>query len=124
MTVSKAGQQRTKQDGVNTLQTYLTSLLYLRQEAKRDGLDVVAEIMWNALAAIEAWLDTGKAPVSSLDVLDSPLCHSLDFLLKWLALPPSRQRKVVQDLARYEAGPSSDEAVPQPRQRASKKIAN
>jgi len=124
VTVSKAGRQRTKQDGVNALQTYLTSLLYLRQEAKRDGLDVVAEIMWNALAAIEAWLDTGKAPVSSLDVLDSPLCHSLDFLLKWMALPPARQRQITQDLARYEVGISAGEAVPRSWPRASKKIAN
>jgi hypothetical protein len=124
MTVSKAKPQKTKQDGINDLQSYLTSLLYLRQEAKRDGLDVVAEIMWNALVAIEKWLDTGKAPVNSRDVLDSPLCHSLDFLINWLALPPARQRQAVQDIARFDVGISASEAVPQPRPGASKKIAN
>ena len=124
MTVSKAKQVEAKCDSARALQTYLASLLYLRQEAKRDGLDAVAEIMWNALAAIEAWLDTGKAAVNGSDVLDSPLCHSLDFLLKWLALPPDRQREVAQDIARYEAEASAADAVPRARRRVSRAIAN
>ncbi len=106
------------------MQAYVTSLLYLRQEAKRDGLETIADIMWNALAAIETWLDTGKAPVNSRDVLDSPLCHSLEFLLKWLAMPPSRQRQVARDIARYEVGISSSEAGPRLRRRASKTTVN
>jgi hypothetical protein len=124
VTASKAKAQEAKGDSARALQTYLTSLLYLRQEAKRDGLDAVADIMRNALAAIEAWLDTGKASISSHDVLDSPLCHSLDFLLKWLALPPERQREVAQDIARYEAEASAAEAVPRARRRVSRAIAN
>jgi hypothetical protein len=124
VTASKAKAQEAKGDSARALQTYLTSLLYLRQEAKRDGLDAVADIMRNALAAIEAWLDTGKASVNSHDVLDSPLCHSLDFLLKWLALPPDRQREVAQDIARYEAEASAAEAVPRARRRVSRAIAN
>jgi hypothetical protein len=56
---------------VNAMQTYMTSLLYLRQEARRDGLDAVADILWRALAAIEAWLDSGQAPVGSGDILDA-----------------------------------------------------
>jgi hypothetical protein len=124
VTVSKAGPRKAKQDGLDALQTYLTSLLYLRQEAKRDGLDAVAEIIWDALAAIEEWLDTGKAPVKSSDVLDSPLCHSLDFLLQWMALPQTRQKQVARDIARYERGISAGEDVPRLRRRASKTTVN
>lgn len=133
MTVNKAKRQEAKDDSVRTLKTYLASLIYLRQEAirdgldveaMRDGLDVVAKIMWNAIAAIEAWLRTGKESVDSSEILDSPLCHSLDFLLKWLALPPDRRRQVAQDIAQYETGTSSGEVVPCSRLRASKKIAN
>jgi hypothetical protein len=123
VTQSKARAQEAKHGGAEALQTYLTSLLYLRQEAKRDGLEPIAAIMWDALAALEAWLDTGEAPARSRDVLDSPLCHSLDFLIKWLALPPARQRQVAQDIARYEDGLSA-EAVPRSRPRASKRIAS
>ena len=83
----------TDQGNVTKLQTYLTSLLYLRQEAQRDGLEPVAQIIWNAIAAVEAWLDTGDSPVSSQDVLDSPLCHSLDFMLRFLAMPPAKRRQ-------------------------------
>jgi hypothetical protein len=53
VTVNKTAPQKVKRDGVNAVQTFLTSLLYLRQEAQRDGLEPVAEILWNALAAIE-----------------------------------------------------------------------
>jgi hypothetical protein len=127
VTVSKAKPQEVKHPrlrggrlGGDVLQAYLTSLAYLRQEAKRDGLDAVAEIMWDALAAIEAWLDTGKAPLDSRAALNSSLCYSLEFLIKWLALPPDRQRDVARDIAQYEAGLSA-ETVPQPR--ASRKIA-
>jgi hypothetical protein len=88
MTVDKARAQEAKQSGASALQTYLTSLVYLRQEAKRDGLDAVAGIMWDALAAIERWLDTGNAPAHSPDILDSSLCHSLDFLLKLAGVAP------------------------------------
>jgi hypothetical protein len=114
--------QEVKHGGGTALQSYLTSLLYLREEAKRDGLDAVAGIMWDALAAIERWLETGNAPARSRDVLDSSLCHGLDFLLKWLALPPDRQRQVARDIGRYEGGLSA-EAVPRSRPRASKRIA-
>ena len=123
MTVSKARPQETKHGGGDALQAYLTSLAYLRQEAQRDGLDAVAEIMWDALAAIGAWLDTGKAPLDSRAALSSSLCHSLEFLVKWLALPPDRQRQVARDIASYEAG-LGGEAAPPPRPRASKKTAN
>jgi len=58
--------------------------------------------MWDALVAMEGWLDTGDAPASSFEVLDSPLCHSLEFLLKWLTLPPDRQRQVARDIAKYQ----------------------
>jgi hypothetical protein len=124
VTVSKAVTRKAQQADVNALQTYLTSLLYLRQEAKRDGLDVVAAILWEALGAIENWLDTGEAPVSSHDVLDSPLCHSLDFLLNWVALSPARQQQVAQDIARYEVKTTTDKAAPRLLARVSKKRAN
>jgi hypothetical protein len=114
VTVSKIKPQDAKHGGGAPLQTYLASLLYLRQEAKREGLDAVAEIMWNALAAMEEWLNSGNAPVDSREILDSPLCHSLDFLLQWLVLSPARQRQVVQHIARYEAEISTGEDVPRP----------
>jgi hypothetical protein len=84
------------------MRTYLASLAYLREEAKRDGLDVVATILLDALAALERWLDSGSAPVTSQDMLDASLCHALSFLLKWLALPRAKQRKVAEVIARYE----------------------
>lgn len=108
----------------DALQTYLTSLLFLRQEAKREGLHVVAGIMWEALATIEAWLDTGSAPAHSHEVLDSSFCHSLDFLLKWLSLPPGRQREVAQDIARYEREAGASHAVPHSQRRVSKATTN
>jgi hypothetical protein len=114
VTASKAKPQEAIPGRTNTLQSYLTSLLYLRQEAKHEGLDAVAEIMWNALAAMEEWLNSGNAPVDSREILDSPLCHSLNFLLQWLVLSPARQRQVVQHIARYEAEISTGEDVPRP----------
>jgi hypothetical protein len=130
VTVSKAKPQEAKHPrlrggrlGGDVLQPYLTSLTYLRQEAKRDGLDAIAEIMWDAVAAIEAWLDTGTAPLASRAALSSSLCHSLEFLIKWLALPPDRKRQVAHDIARYEAG-SSAETVPRARPGASRKTAS
>ena len=122
-TASKAKPREVNQKAAHSLQAYLTSLLYLRQEAKRDGLEAVAGIMHEALAAIEDWLNTGLAPVESRDLLDSSLCHSLDFMLKWLALPPARRLEVARDIARYEAGPS-DAAVPPSRRRVSKMTAS
>jgi hypothetical protein len=112
MTASKAKPQEANHGGAAPLQTYLASLLYLRQEAKREGLDAVAEIMWNALTATEEWLNTGNVPAGGREILDSPLCHSLDFLLKWLVLSPARRRQVAQDIARYEAEMRAGEAVP------------
>jgi hypothetical protein len=122
VSVSKAKPQEAKHGGGDALQSYLTSLAYLRQEAKRDGLDAVADIMWDALAAMEAWLDTGKAPLDSRAALNSSLCHSLEFLIKWLALPPDRQRQVAHDIARYEEG-LDGEAAPRLRPRSSKEKA-
>jgi hypothetical protein len=99
---------------VSALQTYLTSLLYLREEAKRDGLEPIADILWNAIAAVEAWLDSGESPVNSREVLDSPLCHSLDFLLKWLALSPAKQRQVTGLIASRdgESAPRKRKSAP------------
>jgi hypothetical protein len=94
MTVSKAPPHETKDRRANALRTHLASLAYLREEAKRDGLEALAGIISEALAAIAAWLDTGKAPARSPDVLDLSLCHALEFLLLWLALSPDRQRHV------------------------------
>lgn len=68
-------------DGLNAVQTYVTSILYLREEARHDGFDAVADILWNALTAIETWLETGQGPVGSGDILDKPLCQSLEFLI-------------------------------------------
>ena len=121
-TASKAKPREVNQKATHSLQAYTTSLLYLRQEAKRDGLEAVAGIMWNALAAIEDWLNTGQAPVDSRDLLDSSLCHSLDFMLKWLELPLARRLEVARDIARYEAGPSA--ALSPSRRRVSKLTAN
>lgn len=122
MTVSKAKPQEEKHGGADALQAYLTSLAYLRQEAQRDGLDAVADIMWDALAAIGAWLDTGKAPLDSRTALNSSLCHSLEFLIRWLALPPDRQRQVAHDISRYEVG-LEVEAAPRARLRTSREKA-
>jgi|SRR5580658_9792646 hypothetical protein len=114
MTASKAKLPEANYGGATPLQTYLASLLYLRQEAKREGLDEVAEIMWNALTAMEEWLNTGNVPAGNREILDSPLCHSLDFLLKWLVLSPARRWQIAHDIARYEAEISAGEAVPRP----------
>jgi hypothetical protein len=84
------------------LQSYLISLAYLHQEAKRDRLEPVAQIMWNAMAAIETWLDTRESPVSSRAIMDSSLCNGLDFILKWLSLRPDQRRLVASLVARYE----------------------
>jgi hypothetical protein len=105
------------------LQVYLASLLYLRQEAERDGLAAVAAIMWDALAAIERWLDSGAAGVASQEMLNVPLCHALDFLLKWRALPAARQRRVAQVIACYELEPGGKTA-PALRGRVSRKTAS
>jgi hypothetical protein len=107
--------QDAKHGGAKALRSYLTSLLYLRQEAKREGLDAVADIMWDGLAAIEQWLDTGKAPAHSREVLDSSLCYALEFLLTWVDLPPDSQRQVAHDIARYEEEISANDAQPRAR---------
>jgi hypothetical protein len=106
-----------------TLQAYLASLLYLRQEAQRDGLDAVAAIMWDALVALERWLDSGAAGVASQEMLNVPLCHALDFLLKWRALPAARQQKLAQVIADYESEASADAAAVPRRARVSRKTA-
>ena len=115
--------QGTDHETVSAMQAYITSLLYLRQEARRDGLDVVADIMWNALAAMEKWLDSGQAPVGSGDILDLPLCHSLDFLFTWTALPRDKQKQVAREIARYEVSQEVDREGPRSRRRISKTIA-
>jgi hypothetical protein len=124
VTMSKAAPREANKTAADALQAYLTSLLYLREEARREGLDVVAGIMWDALAAIEAWLDSGNAPAHHPDVLNSSLCHSLNFLIKWLALPPASKRKVAQEITRYEDHIGAGQAVTRPRPRASRKLAN
>jgi len=103
----KAGraQAETRRGADGRLQHYLVSLLYLSKEAEHDGLDAVAAIIWDAVAAIEAWLDTGNAPARSAEVLDSSLCHSLEFLLKWLALPAGKQVDVLRTISDYESPP-------------------
>jgi hypothetical protein len=85
------------------LQAYVTSLLYLREEAMRDGLQPVADILQRALAAIEAWLDSQESPAETASVLDSSLCQSLDFLLQWLALPSGKRREVIRALSSRES---------------------
>jgi len=56
MTLAKTAQREAElKDGIpNAVQTYVASLAHLRAEAKRDGLDAIGEIIWEALAAIEA----------------------------------------------------------------------
>jgi hypothetical protein len=92
---------------VAKLQAYVTSLLYLRQEAQRDGLEPIAAILWNALAAVEAWLETPESPITSQEIINSSFCHSLDFLLKWTMLPPAKQRALAGFLAEHEEAPNS-----------------
>lgn len=123
MTAGKNKPLVTHRSPLEAVQTYMTSLLYLRQEAKRDGLEVVADIMWNALAGLEKWLDSGQAPVGSRDILDLPLCRSLEFLFNWMALPPDKQKQVIREIARYEVSQGADAARPGERRRVSKKIA-
>jgi hypothetical protein len=122
----KAGraQAEAPRGDTRTLQTYLASLLFLRQEAEREGLDAVALIMWDALAAIERWLDSGAAGVASQDMLDASLCHALDFLLKWLALPPARQQKVAEVISDYELEVSAVGAAVPKRARVSRRTAS
>jgi hypothetical protein len=88
------------------LQAYVTSLLYLRQEALRDGLEPIAAILWNTLAAVEAWLESPESPIASHDIIDSSFCHSLDFLLKWTMLPAAKQRHLAGFLADHEGVPA------------------
>ena len=126
MTLAQTAQREAEvKDGIpSAVQNYLASLAYLRAEAKRDGLDAIAEIIWEALAAIETWLDTGNTSATSSRVLDSSLCHSLEFLLKWLSLPPDGQRHIAQNIARYEAEPIASETLPRSRHRVSKTMAD
>ena len=118
MTVA-AAEAETRGAGASEMRTYLASLAYLRQEAERDGLDVVATILLEALAALERWLDSGTAPVESQDMLDASLCHALSFLLKWLALPQTKQRKVAEVIASYEVESVAIKTAP--RRRVSKR---
>ena len=122
--MSKTTPQEAKDGRANALRTHLASLAYLREEAKRDGLEALAKIISEALAAIDTWLDSGKAPARSPDVLDLSLCHALEFLLMWLALPPDRQHHVVQNIARYEAEPIASKTLPGSRRRVSKMMAD
>ena len=103
MTSRRGVTEEAKKTRITALQGYITSLLYLREEATRDGLTPVADILQKALASIEAWIDSRESPVNSASVLDSSLCHSLDFLLKWLALPPDKQRQVARALSHHES---------------------
>ena len=80
----------------------------------RGELHVVAQILWDALAAIERWLYTGESPADRCDILDSSLCRALDFLVKWRGLPPAGQRQVAQDIARYEGEISSGDSAARP----------
>jgi hypothetical protein len=105
---------------VAKLQAYVTSLLYLRQEAQRDGLEPIAAILWNALAAVEAWLETPESPIASHELIDSSFCHSLDFLLKWTMLPAAKQRALAGLLADHEGAPSDMNGNARPRARLSK----
>jgi len=119
MTAATA-EAETRAGGASEMRTYLASLAYLRQEAERDGLDVVATILLDALAALERWLDSGAAPAGSQDMLDASLCHALSFLLKWLALPPGKQQEVAQFVASYEVESVAVKATA-PRRRVSKR---
>ena len=123
MTARKTRPQGTKHGGAALLQGYLASLLFLREEAMRAGLHVVAQILWDALATLEKWLYTGVSPADRSDILDSSLCRALDFVVKWRGLPPAGQRQVVQDIARYEGEISTGESAPRSRSRANKKTA-
>lgn len=98
--------------------------MYLRQEATRDGLEPVANIIWHALTDVEAWLETGDAPVSSRDIIDGPLCQSLDFLFTWLSLQPERQQEIAREIAKYETPGIGKVAVPRLNRKLSKKKAN
>ena len=123
MTSGRAKLQATDHDAVSTVRAYMTSLLYLRQEARRDGLEVVADILWDALAGIEKWLDSGQGPVGSGDILDLPLCRSLDFLFVWMALPRDKRKQVVREIARYEMSQEVKRAGAKSRRRISKTTA-
>ena len=119
-----AGARAAARGGANrALQAYLASLLYLRQEAQRDGLDAVASIMWEALAAIERWLDSGASALAGQDMLDASLCHALDFLLKWRTLPPAGQQEVAQVIAGYESKADAHGAAVSRRVRVSRRTA-
>jgi len=116
-------QAEARRGGRGTLEAYLASLLYLRREAQRDGLETVAAIMWDALASVERWLDSGAAGVVSHEMLNVPLCQALDFLLKWRDLPAARQRRVAQVIACYETK-SAAKTAPAPRGRVSRRTAS
>jgi hypothetical protein len=122
VTNNKAAEQM-KKDGVKSLSTYLSCLLYLRQEARRDGLDAIANVLGTALNSIGNWLDTGKAPVRSEDMVDSQFCHTMEFLFRWMVLPLSEQRSVLQEINKFEEGLTMERAARQLR-RVSKKTAN
>jgi hypothetical protein len=123
VTASKKKPPATQRCPVDAVQAYMTSLIYLREEARRDGLEAVADILWNALASIEKWLESWQAPLGSHDILDLPLCRSLEFLFNWMALPQHKQKEVVQEIARYEVTQAASVAGPPVRRRVSKKIA-
>ncbi|MGA7239906.1 MAG: hypothetical protein WBY44_29770 [Bryobacteraceae bacterium] len=93
---------RTKNHQESLLKSYLSSLLYLREDAKREGLKSIATIMENALQSIEHWVDTGKVNIAKHDLLDPSLMHALNFLLLWLNLSREKQQAAIKELARYE----------------------
>lgn len=87
-------------DKVRAVQSYATSLLYLNQEAERDGLPEIAAIMATALSHLGGQMNAMSLRTEV--VLDSSLCDALMFLHGFLALPPVLRKEVTRQIVRYE----------------------
>jgi hypothetical protein len=56
-------------------------------------------------------------------MVDSQFCHTMEFLFRWMVLPLSEQRSVLQEINKFEDGLTMERAARQLR-RVSKKTAN
>ena len=82
------------------IQSYMTNLLFLSQEAERDDLSWISEICENALTHLAS--HASKSSFEATELLDASLCEALQFLIAFLALPARSRKEIVRHVSRYE----------------------
>ena len=92
------------------IQSYMTNLLFLSQEAERDGLTWIAKICENALSLLTA--QASKKAIPATELLDASLCEALRFLVTFLSMPSGPRKEIVRHISRYE---EETAAAPMPR---------